>query len=244
MKRSVIDQARAEWKDAVDAIASRPYYRDQDRADRFFYEVVVPIWRHAIGLGDMAPKQVMQALHISPTMRLMLFFFGACVLGKGGPNEKRAPRLKSVWPPYVSNGRMVFLRAVPKSDIAKIIGKTPGAVTHAIAGLRGSKGKTGSVLFDKRLVYPAPQATGIMMDGAFDMQLSLPFVYNSYVYARDDYETLAEVAMVQRIQAGATWTQAREWAGNAREVKFGTKSLRDALRRDDEDNAAPVAAAE
>lgn len=233
MKQTVIDEARKRWREQVDLIASRPYYKDQDRAEKFFFEVVTPIWRHVLGLpADMHPRQVMATLHVSPTMVLMLHFFGVAVLGKGG---QRAPRI-TCWPPHVANGRMSFLRAVPKKDIAAIVGKTDGSVTSAIACLRGQKGKTGTVLFDKRLVFPAPLATGIMMDGAFEMQLSLPF-FQTFVYDRDHYEAQAELAMTQRIQAGATWSQAHEWASAAVEERHGVKSvriIREAMRRKQE----------
>lgn len=230
MKQNVIDQARAEWREAVSELASRPYYKDQDKADNFFYTVVVPIWRSALHLGDMTPTDVMRALDVTPTMRLMLHFYGAAVLGHG---LRGAPRLRhDVWPPLVTKDGLHFVHAVPKRDIGAIIGRNESAVDRAIDGFRGKRGKTGTVLYDARLAFPAPQATGIMLDGAFEMQLSLPFAYRVY-----DYDRLRIFAGDQRREVGVTWTMAIDWAGSANEAIHGVPSLRavrEALKRDTE----------
>lgn len=218
MNRSTIDDARKCWRAAVDELCTG-YYADEKRAAQFFDTRIAPVWRAALHLEDRTAQQIRHDLDVTPTMCLMLHFWGVGVLRLF--KAKPAPKLTGkVWPPFIKDGSMHEVHAIPKGDVARVIGKTPSAVERALRGFRGTSGRTGTQLYDAKLVYPAPFATGIMLDGSFEMQLSLPFLYKFFAY-----EQLGIFSKDQREGVGRTWTQAKTWAGDAKRALTGTPKL-------------------
>jgi hypothetical protein len=220
MKKEEVERYRARWKQEVERLAASGWYTDEGRADRIFKTLIAPLWKSCLGLGNIESKDVAKALGITPNMQLMLMFFGVGVLRSKVFSRFQGPRLaKDVWPPYLHDGGLFFVPAVPKCDIARIIGKKQSSVDSAIDRLRGSgaRSKIGNRLVDMKLAFFAPFATGIMFDGGFDAQLSLPYVWKAY-----EYEQLCGYAFNQRQASGRIWNQTHDWARTAKDALVGS----------------------
>ncbi|MFA4900953.1 MAG: hypothetical protein WC563_15650 [Brevundimonas sp.] len=218
MKKADIDQYRTAWHSAVASMRADGNYANEIRADEFFLTVVAPLWQLTLNMKSVPIEKMDHALGVTMTMKLMLRLFAVAVLGRRpAKGDRSKPPRFACWPPYVTGEGVVFVESIPKGDIARIVGKTDAAVKRALDGFRGKKGKAGLALYEKRLVFPAPFATGIILDGAFEQQMSLPFGY-----AKSVYNHIQIYNTDQRREQGMTATQAIEWGKAGVGSKVGT----------------------
>lgn len=216
--RKVYEAARQVWTSQVQEISDSGYYKNEAQAERWFIDNIAPIWRSALRLGNVDAQTIVKDLGINKTQMLVLHLIGVGVLHKQKP--RRAKLLRS-GAPYISNGRLYSSNAVPKGDIAKMIGRSDSSVDYAISCFRGTKGKAGDRLYRARLLYPAPFPSGILFDGsAFDRQLTF-----EYVYEIQDYDQISSISWRSILGSERTYSKARQWADDAKKAMSSGPSI-------------------
>ena len=170
----------AMYADDVTRLVAGGRYQNTNAAVRFVEDQLGPIWRPVLGIDNTV--RLVDHLALTGTMVGMFHFFGRGVLGYGS-RRSQWPRLLH-WRAVVDpeTGANQFPRAVTKRDIARIIDRSPSAVTIAIAQLRGKRlahARYG-VLFEKLLAHPLYVETGIMLDLATSFNHELGFHIDEY----------------------------------------------------------------
>lgn len=187
-----------QWQAGIAPIVDSGYYKDLGRAERYIDKRLGDVWRAIL---HVAPDDnLMKTLGLSPAMKLVVHLFALGVLGFES-NKYKAPHIQNFIPTGDPNAPF-RCRAIPKRDIARLIGKGPSAVDRAIGALRGSQGACEAI-FANRLAVPVFTETGIMLDVMKSLQISLGFELYEYQHGK-------MVAEDQRINQSVTLLKQRE----------------------------------
>lgn len=158
----------AAYKDNVDRIVESKYFHDSYRARRFVDEQLGPVWATVLDLDD--PESITNELELTDTLVRVIHFYALGVLRFRERKFKKAVFMTE-FPPTGDEDRPV-LRSLHKKDVARIVGRSLSAVEAALLRVGGNKAEN-AVLHRKRILYPMPVATGVMLDVMTQAQLSL-----------------------------------------------------------------------
>lgn len=180
-------------------------YRLLKEAERYSDHHLGALWRRIVGI-DNDDACLTDQLEFTPTMTLILHLFGKAV-HHHGTARSRLPVISSWLPIANDDGSLRFPHAIPKSDIARIVGKSRSAVDEAVARFR-SKKERYEALFSKRVALAMFVETGIMLDVMTHANLSFSFM-------REDYEYAGHVARTARLNDAETIHKQQEWCSEA-----------------------------
>lgn len=195
----------AQYKANVAALVDDGGYKSLKEAERYCDHHLGALWRRIMAI-DNDDRCLTDQLEFTPTMTLILHLFGKAV-HRHGTARSKLPVLGSWLPVVDASGSLRFPCAVPKNDIAKIIGKSRSAVDEAISRFR-SKQERYESLFEKRVALAMFVETGIMLDVMTHANLSFSFM-------REDYEYAGQVARMARINDSRTLNQQQQWCSEA-----------------------------
>ena len=197
-------------RDDVERVAAHGFYSNQHHADRFFAQKIEPAWTHAIREEEDA--DLVDRFGITPTAKRVLFLFGRGVLRVG---VTRKTPLIEVWPPQRDvdeRGNFLRFRGLSKASIARLVRGSAKAVETA---LRSFKSQDTGGLFERRLLNVLSTEVGITLDGVFDPQLSLSFMFDVPTYDHAD-----NFAVDSKVGNSAWVHRQRCWSREARETKL------------------------
>lgn len=232
-------QAMASYRAHVSEIIGKGYYAKPWLAEQYFLQHIHPAWCGALDAYE--DEDVRKLYGITPTTVMLLHVFGRGVVNVG-PVRTQAPRF-TVYPPsheQNAKGEPVCYRAIPKADLAKLVGRSVSAVEEGLDRLRG-KGARGDTLQSHGLCAVLSLHAGVVIDGVFGKQTAFAFMYMV-----DEYEHDARVAREARTAAGATYTHQLAWCERAKRALGPTSSIERApaqlilLQRESDADAHPA----
>jgi hypothetical protein len=181
----------ARWEKQVSEAVEDGYYKNLGRAEQYVTRWLLDAWELVIDLDDA--ESLIKHLEMTQTMILVVHFFARGVHNHGAKRTK-APIFKTWLPVDDQNGDAAtrrFLRAVPKRDIARLIGKSKSAVDDAIDAFRGKphrktkeRCESHAAFTEKKLAHPLCVDTGIMLDIMTEPQTAFCFMFEDYAYAK------------------------------------------------------------
>lgn len=193
MTEMTLKERETTWKSQVKVMADGGYYKSQKAANVFFNERLARAWREVMRFQD-DDAILEDTLGLTPTMLLMLHLF--CKAYQ--PNRRViVPKAKApvfeCWPP-APDGRT--FHAVPKRDIAKIIGKSVSSVENALTRFRGKGCPEADLIKVWSLAVPIAIPSGIMLDCKLSPQACFTFMYEDYAVGK----TYAQRAAIQQCE--------------------------------------------
>lgn len=202
------EQHKLMWKEQVDILVKSGWYKSADAASKFFVRRLHEMWAHEIaatGIEIDDETSLEKLLGLTPTMLLLihLFAYGYSENRRYLKLSGKSPSIQ-VWPPFRQGAVVHMFHAIPKRDIAKIVGKSQGAVEDALSRFRGRG--SSELIRDLSLVQPIAINTGVMLDVRLSKQLSFCFMREDYergkVYASKQSESQIDTWETQAIHCG------------------------------------------
>lgn len=197
-------------RDDVERVAAVGFYSNQHHADRFFAQKIEPAWSHALRAEEDA--DLVETFGITPTAKRILFLFGRGVMRVG---VTRKTPLIGVWPPrrdVDERGNFLRFRGLSKASIARLVGGSSKAVETALLSF---KSEDSGGLVERRLLNVLSTEVGVTLDGVFDPQLSLRFMFDVPTYDHAD-----NYAVDSKLANSAFAHRQRAWSREARETKL------------------------
>lgn len=244
-----LKSARAAYAANVKEIADSGYFKSQAAALNFFEAKIHRLWRSQVGTAEEA--NLVQQMRITDTMLRMIHLMASLQHRIWGDTHRKHPRL-AFGVPFIGadkdgNRCISFSRAIPKADIAAMIGRSVDTVDDALKRFRG-RGKTDD-FYQHQLAVVLSVETGIFLDALLSRQLQFEFM-TQHTLEAGDYEKAKVYAWSQRISGGETWTRQIEHAERAKRainaaegvvtLEQAGKNARAALAKTSPDQVAPL----